>query len=102
MSKDVFSRASALNQRTTPGRGVEAADDGLTGLHLRSVPNVSSDRLRRSLSFYHGTFHTAEGLHRFDGPRRTLLDNGVRMKAIAHELKLRGDTPGECSLCWDH
>lgn len=64
--------------------------DGSTKLRLRSVPHVDTDRLLARLRFLHDGFHTPHGLHAFDGPRRSLIDNGRIMIAIRDELAKRG------------
>lgn len=80
---------------------MNAQDDGAgPKVKTRSVPSVSTERLKRSMSFYHGMVHTQEGLHSWDDPRRGLIDNGMRLKVIAHELRLRGEEPGDCKFCW--
>jgi len=87
--------------RTAPGRGVDAPDDGAgPRVKVKSIPQVSTARLRRSLDFHHGSIHTQEGLSTFDAPRRSLVENGMRVRAITHELGLRGETPGDCKHCW--
>lgn len=90
-----------FRNRTTPGPGASMDDDGLGApLKNKSVPNVSTGRLNRSLSFYHGTIHTPDGLHAFDGTKRNLVELGIKTRTIAHELKLRGQQPGDCPHCW--
>lgn len=64
-------------------------DLGTAKLRLKSVPNVETGRLLARLGHLHGQFHTPEGLHGFDGPRRSLVDNGTIMMAIAKELRGR-------------
>lgn len=87
--------------RDKPGGGMNAADDG-AGPHVkvRSIPNVSTERLRRAVEFGHGQIHTAEGLHDLDGPRRSMIEQGMRLQALTHELTLRGEAPGDCKHCW--
>ena len=87
--------------RTAPGPGKDTNDPS-TSEHvaMRSIPNVSTDRLRRVVEFGHGAIHTADGLHEFDMPRRSLVQQGMKIRAAAHELKLRGEKPGACPHCW--
>ena len=99
--RHAIDRGKALNERTSPGRGADMPDDGLGApLKMKSVPNVPTERLRRSLEFYHGSIHTEQGLHDFDQPRRSLIETGMKARSITHELKLRGENPGECKHCW--
>jgi hypothetical protein len=93
-------RLSYLHPSQFPGGGVDAPDDGHNWVRNRSVRNVSTDRLRRSLETYHSQVHTPEGMASFDGPRRNLYDMGVKVKLVADELTKRGVQPGECELCW--
>jgi hypothetical protein len=65
----------------------------------RSIPNVDDDRLRHDLAELHRRYHTAEGLHAFDGPRRSLYDNGVKIGLIAAELVQRGNPAPDCRFC---
>ena len=89
--------------RTEPGPGASLDDDGgPEHIRTRSIPNVSSARLWRCLWAIHGQYHTTEGLRLFDSPRRTMIEQGIKGKAIAHELRLRGLTVKDgCGLCWD-
>lgn len=101
--KNAIEKSLALRSRTEPGRGVALPDDGMPGnIHLKSVPNVPTERLRRAQEFYHGSIHTQDGLHEFDMPRRSLIDTGVKLQAITHELRLRGEPKGDCPTCWGH
>lgn len=84
-----------------PGPGAAASDDGLTvPVHMRSIPNLSTARLARALAHYHAEVHTVAGLHAFDGPRRQLVEQGIRVRALAGELRRRGHPVGDCRLCW--
>ena len=87
--------------RTEPGSGALKPDDGAgPRVRVRSIPQVPTERLNRSLQFHHGSIHTPEGLREFDGPRRSLIESGMRIRAITHELGLRGEAPGDCKHCW--
>lgn len=80
--------------RTEPGPGRDAKDDDVPGtshLKLRSIPNVPTARLERRLEVSRAEF-TGLGLVRFDGPRRQLVEQGIHMLCIEHELNLRRDT----------
>jgi len=91
--------------RTEPGRGATEADEGVPGsskVKMRSVPNVSTPRLERRLEHLHGMIHTTEGLHEWDQSRRSLIEQGIHTRTIAHELALRGLPKGECRYCWGH
>lgn len=87
--------------RTEPGPGVTAHDDG-TGSHIknRSVPNVATTRLHRELARLHDQTHTVDGLHANDAGRRSLVESGMKIRIITHELRLRGEAPGDCRACW--
>jgi hypothetical protein len=84
-----------------PGPGATARDDGLSApVHMKSVRNLPTGRLERALVEYHSQIHTAEGLGEFDAPRRALVENGIRVRAIAGELRRRGRPSGPCRFCW--
>ena len=94
-------RGKALNARTEPGRGADAVDDGLPGkIHMKGIPNLSTGRLTRAVEFYHGQVHSQQGLRDFDMPRRSLIETGAKIRSTTHELKLRGQAPGDCKHCW--
>jgi hypothetical protein len=89
--------------RDAPGRGAELPDDpeaSATNLRTRSIPNVPTERLRRHLEHLHAQVHTEEGLRQLDEPRRNIVHKAMKAKVTAHELRLRGEPTGECSLCW--
>jgi hypothetical protein len=91
--------------RTTPGRGMSEKDEGLPGsskVKLKSVPNVSTPRLERRLEHFHGMLHTDEGLEQWSESKRSLVEQGIHLRTIAHELTLRGQPQGECRYCWGH
>ena len=70
-------------------------------VRTKSIPNVDGDRLTTDIQTMHQAFHTVAGLHEFDGPRRSMIDNGRKIKAIAAEIKRRGipnPTP-DCTFC---
>lgn len=95
---DAYKKSMA---RTEPGRGALIPDDGEgPRVKTRSIPNVPTERLHRAVEFAHGRIHTAEGLHSFDDPRRSLLETGMKIRATTHELRLRGEKPGDCTHCW--
>lgn len=86
--------------RTEPGRGMDLKDDGAESeVRSKSIPNVSTSRLHRSIRSIHGRIHTEAGLREWDAPRRGLVDDGVRAQMIAHELNLRGEDSGDCQFC---
>jgi hypothetical protein len=66
----------------------------------KSIPNVDDQRLLESLNHIHSTVHTTEGLHKWDMPRRSLYDWGMKGIAIRKELTKRGvDTGIDCRWC---
>lgn len=86
--------------RTEPGRGVDAPDDGVTGVKSKGIPNVATSRLHRSIESIHSRIHTEQGLHAWEDTRRGLIDNGMKAKMIGHELTLRGERVGyDCKFC---
>jgi hypothetical protein len=90
--------------RTEPGPGVSLADEGIPGsthMKLRSIPNVSTPRLERRLEHLHGMLHTT-GLPEFHDTKRSLVEQGVHARSVAHELVLRQKPPGQCRYCWGH
>lgn len=70
-------------------------------VRTRSIPNVETDRLLTDASRLHDMLHTHAGLHAFDGPRRQLIDNGVKIAPIRAELAKRGVSHPEprCRIC---
>jgi len=68
-------------------------------VRTRSIPNVSTERLLADLHFLHDTYHTIDGLRGHDGPRRQLVDNGLKILAIRAELTARS-TPTGISCRW--
>ena len=70
-------------------------------VRTKSIPNVDSDRLRDSLTQTHAACHTVDGLAAHHGPRRELVDNGIRGLRIAAELVRRGEPTGipSCRFC---
>jgi len=89
-------------KRTEPGRGHGIPDDGERGVpRVKSIPNVPTERLHHAQSFLHEAYHTPEGLHEFDDPRNTLIQQGSRGRMIKHELHLRGESPRieDCRFC---
>ena len=67
----------------------------------RSIPNVDSERLIDDLFTLHDMLHTPQGLRVFDGPRRQLVDLGMKARLIHAELVRRGDYEIFCRFC-DH
>lgn len=65
----------------------------------KRIPTADSDDLRDNLSNLHGILHTPEGLHDFSESRRSLVDHGLKARAIATELNSRGATPTPCKFC---
>jgi hypothetical protein len=68
-------------------------------VRTRSIPNVDDERLVNDRARLHQAFHTMEGLHEFDGPRRSMIDNGLKILAISAELAKRGHPPSSCRFC---
>jgi hypothetical protein len=90
--------------RTEPGSG-RLNDDrqavpGESPIKLRSIPGAPTGRLQRRLSVLHAMVHTVDGLREHDAPRRSLIEQSMKTRAITHELRLRGEEPGECVHCW--
>lgn len=91
-----------LMARTEPGPGAAMADTDppySPHLKMRSIPNVETTRLLWMRLWLHDQLHTTEGLHDHDDTRRALVNGGLRVKAIAHELKLRGLKSNGCRFC---
>ena len=68
-------------------------------VRTKSIPNVDDGRLIEDLQRIHDAFHTAEGLRAHDGPRRELIDNGIKGKKIAAEMDRRGIPLSGCRFC---
>ncbi len=68
-------------------------------VRTKSIPNVPDERLVEDIGRIHAAFHTAEGIQAFDGPRRTMQDNGRKGKAIAAEMIRRGMPAPTCTFC---
>lgn len=87
--------------RTSAGSGALKPDDGAgPRVRVRSIPQISTPRLQRAVGHFHDMLHTPEGLHEFDNPRRSLIEGGMRVRAITHELSMRGVPAGDCPFCW--
>lgn len=64
-------------------------------VHTRSIPNVDADRLRDSLAQLHEQFHTAAGLHTWDGGHgKKFAEKGIKLLAIRDELVRRREPLG--------
>lgn len=89
--------------RTEPGPGASVTDKGNPSSALpkfKSIPNVSNARLLTARLTLHDLLHTPEGLHSHEDTRRSLINAGLRLKAIQHELALRGyRTNNGCDRC---
>lgn len=68
-------------------------------VRTKSIPNVDDDRLLGDIATLHDRFHTPEGLRAHDGPRRDMINNGMKIKKIASELEARGHPPSDCKFC---
>ena len=68
-------------------------------VRTKSIPNVDTQRLCVDLGRLHAMLHTVDGLRAFDGPRRSLYDNGMKGRRIATELARRGVAPTPCRFC---
>lgn len=94
----------SLIARTEPGKGDwdddRQAVSGTSPIKLRSIPGAPTGRLQRRLSVLHDMVHTVDGLREHDAPRRSLIEQSMKTRAITHELRLRGVEPGDCSHCW--
>jgi hypothetical protein len=97
---DLYDR---LVRRTEPGPGALLPDSELPAdghLKMKSIPNADTDRLLRVRLYLHDQLHTTEGLRNHDDPRRQLANGGLRIKAISHELRLRGyGVENGCRFC---
>ena len=66
----------------------------------KSIPNVDTERLLGDLAIIHQRYHTPEGLHEFNGPRRELVDMGMKCLKIQRELTERKvNTNIDCRWC---
>jgi hypothetical protein len=66
----------------------------------KSIPNVDIDRLLDSLRQTHDAIHTPEGIFAHDGPRRQMIDFGIRGLKIRDALTARGVKTGiDCRFC---
>lgn len=96
---------SNLMKRTEPGPGAKLPDSHLPAdghLKMRSIPNADTDRLLRVRLFLHDRLHTLDGLRNHEDPRRSLANGGLRIRAISHELALRGHRAWNgCEYCRD-
>jgi hypothetical protein len=98
---DAYLRSIA---RTEPGKG-DWDDDrqqvpGTSIVKIKSIPGAPTGRLQRCLAVLHGMVHTVDGLREHDAPRRNLIEQSMKTRAITHELRMRGAAPGDCSHCW--
>lgn len=87
---EIYGRLMAA---TEPGPGAALKDTNVpvtAHLKMKSIPNADTDRLLRVRLYLHDMLHTPEGLRHFDQPRRQLVNGGLRIRAISHELHLRG------------
>ena len=88
--------------RTEPGPGADKPYEGIsTPPKSKGIPHASTKRLQEAQFGEHAEIHTMEGMRAHDGPRRSLIDRGVRNKMIGHELELRGaEKPfPDCKFC---
>ena len=67
----------------------------------RSIPNVGTDRLLADASRLHEILHCKDAIRSFDGPRRQMIDLGLKLRAIRTEIVKRGGgLPNpECNIC---
>lgn len=68
-------------------------------VRTKSIPNVDDDRLITDRCRIHEMFHTLDGLRAHDGPRRDLVNNGMKARKISAELARRGHGPSSCRFC---
>ena len=89
-----------------PGPGVNAPPDPNvpddTLVKMKGIRGAPTERLQRNLGVIHNRLHTPEGMGEFSGPRRSLIEQGIRGRMVGHELQLRGEAVGECRYCWGH
>lgn len=85
--------------RTSPGGGAAQADQGSSRVKTKSIPNVSTPQLQRARDVIHQSMHTPEGVRDYDGPRRNMMEQGVKSHMITHELHLRGEELPSCQFC---
>lgn len=86
-------------KRTEPGEGAGRPDQGSSKVKSKSIPNVPTEHLVRARDEIHNSVHTQEGLKSHDGPRRNLIEQGVKGHMITHELHLRGEGLPNCQFC---
>ena len=67
----------------------------------KSIPNVDMERLLDSLAQIHAHCHTVEGIMAHDGPRRDLVNHGMKGRKISAEVVKRGGAAPDCQLCYD-
>ena len=73
---------------------------GMRIVRTRFIPRAPTDRLLADLAHLHVMYHTPEGLHAFDAPRRALVDNGIKIGRIRDELRQRYiDIDIDCRFC---
>lgn len=78
---------------------MNAQESTMRVVRTRSIPNVDDERLISDRARLHQAFHTQEGLHSFDGPRREMVDNGRKGRAVTAELVRRGHPEPSCMFC---
>lgn len=66
-------------------------------LKTKRIPTADSDELRSNLGAIHDSMHTQEGLHAYSGPRRGLIEQGMRARQMHDELASR--EPGYYNPC---
>jgi hypothetical protein len=71
----------------------------LKTIKTKAIPRTETDVLRAALAAHHDALHTPEGLAKFSGPRRDLINRGMKGIKIARELHLRGFIPTPCRFC---
>ena len=75
-------------------------------VRTKSIPNVDADRLIDSLAQLCAMLHGPAAMRAFDGPRRQMVDNGVKIRPIMAALRDRGigNPHPDCPVCsrqWD-
>ena len=70
-------------------------------VRTKSIRNVDDARLVDSLSQLCAMLHGAAAMRAFDGPRRSMIDNGIKIRPIMAALADRGQTnPNpDCPVC---
>ena len=86
-------------QRSAPGAGAGAKDQGSSKVKTKSIPNVPTEHLQRARSLIHDSMHTQQGISEYDGPRRNMMEQGVKAHMLTHELHLRGEGLPDCQFC---